>query len=124
MDRHEQHEDGTRKKVEPGNEDLADIRAQLASHGEMLKAILVLLQAEPAGDGPSLGKLLEALVAGIGEQSRYLKDIGLAIGKLGRDLPLDLVAAIDDNLDVPRRTKQDDGKEHNRNGSANGQDPS
>ena len=43
------------------------------------------------------------LIARLDTQTRYLKELGVAVVTLGRELPLSLVAAIDDNLDIPRR---------------------
>ena len=76
---------------------------RLAGHGEMLKAILALLQAGASNDGPSLSKLLERLVASVDTQTKAIGALTTHIVKLRHDLPLDLVAAIDDNLDIPRR---------------------
>ena len=104
MDRGDQQDEGFRDEgdeTEPAV--IVAIYDQLASHGDMLRMILSLLQPKAPKDGPDLGKLLEALVTGINEQSGYLREISVALGKLGRELPLDLVAAIDDNLDIPRR---------------------
>lgn len=94
---------------------LARILAEQAIHGRLLHTILELLTANREDDGPSLSKLLESLVAAIGEQTRALADLSMAVAKFGRELPLDLVTAIDDNLDIPRRTQ---------NGSTNGGVPS
>ena len=94
---------------------LASILAEQAVHGRLLHTILELLTANRDDDGPSLSKLIESLVAAIGEQTRALADLSVAVAKFGRELPLDLVAAIDDNLDIPRRTQD---------GSTNGSVPS
>ena len=53
------------------------------------------------------------LIKRIDSQSAFLKDLTVAVAQLGINLPLDLVQAIDDNLDIPHRT----------NGHANGADP-
>lgn len=84
-------------------ERLALISSQLAVQGEQIRAILGLLTAERASNGPSLAKQMGDLIDRLDNQTDYLKDLAVAVGKLGRDLPLDLVAAIDDNLDIPRR---------------------
>ena len=94
---------------------LARILAEQGIHGRFLHMILELLTASRDDDGPGLSKLLESLVAAIGDQTRALAELSMAVAKFGRELPLDLVAAIDDNLDVPRRTQ---------NGSTNGSVPS
>jgi hypothetical protein len=86
------------------------IAEQLASHGDMLRMILSILQQGADEERPSLAEAIAALIASVGAQNQLLKGLVTAIGKLGRDLPLDLVAAIDDNLDIPRRAPNGDGK--------------
>ena len=85
-------------------EALSPIRERLDVHGEMLNRILLILTEEKQSDGPTLYDLLA---------DRYLADLTTAVAQLGINLPLDLVKAIDDNLDIPHRT----------NGHANGADP-
>ena len=92
---------------------LAPVLERLDLHGEMLKHIIQLLTAEKPSDGPSLYDLLADLIKRIDSQSAYLKDLTVAVAQLGINLPLDLVKAIDDNLDIP----------HRKNGHANGADP-
>ena len=92
---------------------LAPIHERLDVHGEMLKRILQVLTEERESDGPNLYQLLADLIARIDGQSRYLKNLTVAVGKLGKELPLDLVQAIDDNLDISRR----------QNGQADEADP-
>ncbi len=94
---------------------LARIFAEQGVHGRLLKTILELLTATRDDDGPSLSKLLENLVLAITNQTRALSDLSMTVAKFGRELPLDLVTAIDDNLDIPRRTQ---------GGSTNGSTPS
>ena len=79
---------------------LASILAEQAVHGRLLHTILELLTANRDDDGPSLSKLIESLVAAIGEQTRALADLSMAVAKFGRELPLDLVAAIDFNVNL------------------------
>ena len=93
---------------------------QLASQGDMLRAILAILQVGAEQEGRGLAPLLEALVKQIGEQTMQLKQVAVAVAKLGRDLPLDLVAAIDDNLDIPRRAEANGQGRRHANGRANG----
>ena len=97
-------EEGDRKEdaesAVPTNQMIAD---QLASHGDMLRKILSILQQGENDERPSLAEMIAALISGVGAQNQLLKGLVAAIGKLSRDLPLDLVAAIDDNLDIPRR---------------------
>ena len=106
--------EGSRKKTAglEGGEALA-IWNELATHGEMLRRILSLLEVEADQDRPRLSDLLEALISEIGQNSRSLQTLAMAIAKLGRDLPLELVAAIAENLDVSRRT---DADTHSTNG--------
>ncbi len=92
---------------------LAAVLERLDLHGEMLKHIIQLLTEEKQSDGPTLYDLLADLIKRIDNQSAYLKDLTVAVAKLGINLPLDLIEAIDDNLDIPHRT----------NGHANGGDP-
>jgi hypothetical protein len=86
------------------------IAEQLASHGDMLRMILSILQQGANDEGPSLAEMIAALISGVGAQNQLLKELVAAIGKLSRDLPLDLVAAIDDNLDIPRRAANGEGR--------------
>jgi len=92
---------------------LAPVMERLDVHGEMLKRIIQLLTEEKQSDGPTLYDLLADLIKRIDSQSAYLKDLTVAVAKLGINLPLDLIKAIDDNLDIPHRT----------NGHPNGGDP-
>jgi len=87
------------------------IAEQLASHGDMLRMILSILQQSGENDErPSLAEMIAALISAVGAQNQLLKGLVGAIGKLSRDLPLDLVTAIDDNLDIPRRAANGDGR--------------
>ena len=92
---------------------LAPVMERLDLHGEMLKRIIQLLTEEKQSNGPTLYDLLADLIKRIDNQSAYLKDLTVAVAQLDINLPLDLVKAIDDNLDIPHRT----------NGHANGADP-
>ena len=94
-------------------EALSPIRERLDVHGEMLNRILLILTEEKESDGPSLAELMGELIKRIDSQSRYLADLTVAVSQLGINLPLDLIKAIDDNLDIPHRT----------NGHPNGADP-
>lgn len=85
------------------DERLALISSQLAVQGEQVRAILEILTADTASDGPSLATQMGELIVRLNNQNCHLKELAVAIGMLGRDLPLNLVAAIDDNLDVSRR---------------------
>ena len=85
------------------DERLGLISGQLAVQGEQVRAILEILTADKASDGPSLATQMGELIVRLDNQNRYLKELAVAVGTLGRDLPLSLVAAIDDNLDSPRR---------------------
>lgn len=85
------------------NERLALISGQLAVQGEQVRAILEILTADKASDGPSLATQIGELIVRLDNQNYHLKELAAAVGTLGRDLPLNLVAAIDDNLDIPRR---------------------
>ena len=82
---------------------LAPVYERLDIHGEMLRGIIRLLTEEKESDGPPLHQLLSDLITRLDRQSGYLKELTVAVGKLGMTLPLDLVQAIDDNLDIPRR---------------------
>ena len=92
---------------------MAPVLERLDLHGEMLARIIQLLTEEKGSDGPSLFDLLADLIKRLDNQSAYLKDLTVAVAQLGINLPLDLVQAIDDNLDIP----------HQINGHANGADP-
>jgi hypothetical protein len=88
-------------------DDLAAMIAGIAEtqieQSKILHAILGLLSAVATKDGDELSELLKAMIARLGEQTTVLARISAELAKLGRDLPLDLVAAIDDHLDLPRR---------------------
>ncbi len=101
------------ENVEGLSQALAPIHERLDAHGEMLKRILQVLTEEKESDGPNLFQLLSDLIVRIDGQSRYLKNLTVAVGKLGKELPLDLVQAIDDNLDLSGR----------KNGHADGGGP-
>ena len=75
----------------------------LVVQGEQTRSILQVLTAEKPSDGPSLATQVGILIARLDDQTRYMKELILAIGKLGRDLPGDLVAAVGDSLDKPAR---------------------
>lgn len=101
-----QHIDGAEERDRDADDltqALAPIYARLDVQGEMLKRILMILTEEKESDGPSLFQLLADLITRIDGQSLYLKDLTVAVAKLGMNLPLDVVTAIDDNLDLPRR---------------------
>ena len=93
------------------DEHLALISGQLAVQGEQVRAILEILTADKASDGPSLATQMGELIVRLDNQNRYLEELAVAVGTLGRDLPLSLVAAIDDNLDILRRNS--DGTHRN-----------
>ncbi len=94
-------------------EALSPVRERLDLHGEMLKRILQILTEEKESDGPTLFDLLADLIKRIDSQTRNLAVLTAAVSHLGTNLPLDLVKAIDDNLDIPHRTS----------GRPNGGDP-
>lgn len=85
------------------DEHLALISGQLTIQGEQIGSILKILTAAQASDGPSLAEKLVELISRFDNQSTYIKELTVVVAKLAHDLPLDLVAAIDDNLDVARR---------------------
>ena len=90
---------------------LAPVCERLDIHGEMLKRILQVLTEEKESDGPNLFQLLSDLIVRIDGQSHYLKNLTVAVGKLGKELPLDLVQAIDDNLDLSHRQNGNAGRD-------------
>lgn len=89
------------------DERLALISGQLAVQGQQIRAILEILTAEKVSDGPSLATQIVALIERLDVQTRYLKELGVAVVTLSRELPLNLVAAIGDNLDIPSRDGAD-----------------
>ena len=108
MDRQHDLDEGDREEAAAVSAAaLQRIEDRLDGHGETLRAILALLQQGASQDGPSLSKLLERMVASIETQTGVIVNLGAEIAKLSRDLPLDLVAAIDDNLDIPHRNGHD-----------------
>jgi hypothetical protein len=78
---------------------MALIASELRIHGECLQRILETITPEEAGEsGPPLHELLGHLIARLDSQSIMLKDILAAQTALARNLPLDVVRVIDDNL--------------------------
>ena len=77
---------------------VAILADQLRLQGEMLSRILeILTPVETEQSGPSLHELMAQLIGRLDRQSVMLKDILVSQGTLARDLPLDVVRAIDDN---------------------------
>ena len=75
------------------------VASELRIHGECLQRILETITPEEAGQsGPPLHELLGHLIARLDSQSIMLKDILAAQIALARNLPLDVVRVIDDNL--------------------------
>jgi len=95
-----------------GDDRLGLILQLLVVQGEQTRSILQVLTAEKPSDGPSLATQVGELIARLDDQNRHLKELTLAVGKLARDLPRDLVAAIGDGLDGLTRT----GAGHQANG--------
>ena len=78
---------------------MALIASELRIHGECLQRILETITPEEAEQsGPPLHELLGHLIARLDSQSIMLKDILAAQVALARNLPLDVVRVIDDNL--------------------------
>ncbi len=98
------------------DERLGLISEQLAVQGEQVRAILKILTAEKDGDGPSLVVLLGELILRLDGQTRYLKEVAIAVRTLGRELPNDLVAAIGDNLGGRRGNGTGEGHEEGSRG--------
>ena len=89
------------------------IASELRIHGECLQRILETITPEEAEQsGPPLHELLGHLIARLDSQSIMLKDILAAQVALARNLPLDVVRVIDDNLGEarPPATEAADGK--------------
>ena len=75
------------------------IASELRIHGECLQRILETITPEEAEQsGLPLHELLGHLIARLDSQSIMLKDILAAQLALARNLPLDVVRVIDDNL--------------------------
>ena len=92
---------------------MALIASELRVHGECLQRILETITPEEAGQsGPPLHELLGHLIARLDSQSIMLKDILAAQVALARNLPLDVVRVIDDNLGRvgPPATDATDGR--------------
>lgn len=104
--------EGNRDEDTGADDRLGLILKLLVVQGEQTRSILQVLTAEKPSDGPSLAAQVGELIARLDDQNRYFRELTLAVGKLGRDLPGDLVAAISDSLDVPAR----DGDGHQPNG--------
>jgi hypothetical protein len=98
------------------DERLGLISEQLAVQGEQIRAILKILTAEKDSDGPSLVVLLGELILRLDGQTRYLKEVAVAVRTLGRELPNDLVAAIGENLGVRHGSGTDEGHDGSSRG--------
>ena len=95
--------EGNRDVEADGDDRLALILQLVVVQGEQIRSILQVLTAEKPSDGPSLATQLGELILRLDGQTTYLKYLAVAVSKLRRDLPLALVTAIDDNLDIPHR---------------------
>ncbi len=98
------------------DERLGLISEQLAVQGEQIRAILKILTAEKDSDGPSLVVLLGELILRLDGQTRYLKEVAVAVRTLGRELPNDLVAAIGENLGGRHGSGRDEGHDGSNRG--------
>ncbi len=98
------------------DERLGLISEQLAVQGEQIRAILKILTAEKDSDGPSLVVLLGELILRLDGQTRYLKEVAVAVRTLGRELPNDLVEAIADNLGGLRGSSTGEGHDGDSRG--------
>ena len=88
--------------VRDANGGIALIAGKQRLHGEQLERIIQLVTPEEteAGGGPTLEELIGGLISRLDNQSAYLKDITVALAKITRDMPLDVVQAIADNFGV------------------------
>lgn len=89
---HTENADGLAAVMQP-------VRDRLDLHGEMLRKILTILTEDKEGDGPSLSDLLSDLIKRLDAQSGSLLKLTTAVIALRNQLPLEVVRAIDDNLD-------------------------
>jgi hypothetical protein len=85
---------------------VAHVAGELRLHRETLNRILKILTPEQAESGPSLDELLSNLIARLDRQSVMLKEILVAQGEFARNLPVDVLRAIDDNLSGAGHTKE------------------
>ena len=108
-----EEQDGNMREVD---ERLGLISEQLAVQGEQIRAILKILTAEKEGDGPSVVVLLGELILRLDGQTRYLKEVAIAVRTLGQELPNDLVAAISDNLGARRGNGTGEGHDGSSRG--------
>lgn len=104
--------ESSRDEEAAGDDRLGLILQLLVVQGEQTRSILQVLTAEKPSDGPSLATQVGVLIDRLDDQTRCLKELTLAISKLGRDLPDELVAAISVSLDTPPRN----GSVHPPNG--------
>ena len=96
---------------------MALVAGELRIQGECLQRILeTITPGEAEQSGPPLHELLGHLIARLDSQSIMLKDILGAQIALARNLPLDVVRVIDDNLGEvgPPATEAADGKVNGR----------
>jgi len=114
--RTEQRVESQQENMREVDERLGLISEQLAVQGEQIRAILKLLTAEKDSDGPSLVVLLGELILRLDGQTRYLKEVAVAVRTLGRELPNDLVAAIGDNLGGRHSSGTDEGHDGSNRG--------
>ena len=85
-----------------------EIRDETAANGGLLRTLLErvdeiarLLTPAP-GDGPTLEELLAQMVAMLNDQGGTLKRLDVRSGRMERELPLDVVRALMDNLGLER----------------------
>ena len=86
---------------------LAAIQAEQAVHGQMLRRILQLLQAEPEQEGADLATMLERLIAEIERNTRAVILLSGNVTTLGQEMPARIVEAIGETLDPDRLSTTD-----------------
>ena len=95
-------------RLEQGQEEIKD---EVATNGGLLRAVLArvdeiarLLTPAP-GDGPTLEELLAQMVAMLNSQGATLQRVDTRSARMERDLPLDVVSALVDNLGLERAAR-------------------
>lgn len=92
-------------RLEQGQEEIRDELAALVGLQrlmlERVDEIVRLLTPAP-GDGPTLEELLAQMVTMLNDQSAYLKRLDVRSARQERDLPLDVVSALVDNLGLEK----------------------
>ena len=95
-------------RLERGQE---EIRDEITAQGGLLRTLLertdeiIRLLTPAPSDGPTLEELLAQMVNMLNDQGAILKRLDVRSERMERELPLDVVRALMDNLSLERGTQ-------------------